>query len=79
MLKPVIAHARVRVTLDIEVSGSWGGDCDVDQIEKQAATEALGACRRGLVIDMMGNNPANLRATVVGTPEVEAVLTRRER
>lgn len=34
--KRVIATARVQVTIDIPVPDSWGGDCDVAQIQRQA-------------------------------------------
>ena len=34
--------ARVTITMDIEVSGTWGKDCSLAQIQKQATDEAHG-------------------------------------
>lgn len=37
--------ARVRVTLDIPLSGSWGGECSLEQVHKQAIEEVDGKLR----------------------------------
>jgi len=40
-MKNTKAKARVQVTIEIECTSSWGDDCQVGQIYKQAADEAL--------------------------------------
>jgi hypothetical protein len=32
--------ARVNVTLDIAVDSTWGGDCNISQVQKQAKEDA---------------------------------------
>lgn len=58
------ATARVKVVLEISVSDSWGEDCKVDQIRKQATESAL---------RVLGNLQTSI-VRIVGTPEVTAVL-----
>ncbi len=68
------------VTLTIEIhhaGGSWGGDCPLSQVYKQAKDSALGA------IQNLSNpqNAADLarRIRVVGEPTVKAVTVEQER
>lgn len=35
------ATARVRLVIDMPLSGSWGNDCTIDQVYKQARESAL--------------------------------------
>jgi hypothetical protein len=42
----VTVRARVRVTLDIDVSDCWGGDCPMSQVVRQARDSALGRLRQ---------------------------------
>ena len=44
--KERFAKATVRVTLEMYVTGSWGDDCTVGQVYKQAEEEAIGMLRR---------------------------------
>ncbi len=36
----VIARARVAVTLEMDLSAPWGGDCNLEQVFKQAKESA---------------------------------------
>lgn len=58
------ATARVKVVLEVSVSDSWGEDCKVDQIRRQATESAM---------RIIGNLQTQL-VKIVGTPEVTAVL-----
>ena len=78
MKNDVTVSARVILTLEIACRGAWGADCALDQVEKQAASEAIGACRRGFRLLGEGE-PAQLAATVIGQPQVTAVLVKRDR
>lgn len=60
--------ARVRLTVDVSV-GSWGPDCGIDQVYRQASEEAINRVRR--LINDHG-------AKVVGLVEVEAITTALE-
>lgn len=39
------AVARVTVTLEIDAASSWGDDCTIAQVYKQAADDAVGRVR----------------------------------
>lgn len=68
--KPVIkttTSARVTVQFDITV-GSWGPDCGLDQVFRQAAESAEGKVRRAL-----GEPHMNVK-----TVRIEAVTTRMD-
>lgn len=70
-------RARVRVTLEIDVPGSWGTDCRGDQILKQATDAAMGAIARGVTVgSRQGEDRSDQRgwASVVGAPEVVAII-----
>ena len=59
--------ARVRLTLDVSV-GSWGPNCLIDQVYRQASEEAINRVR----------SLVQGRARVVGVVEVEAITTALE-
>jgi hypothetical protein len=66
--KPVIkttTSARVTVQFDIEV-GSWGPECGLDQVYRQAAESAENKVRRSFGLERM----------TVKTVKVEAITTR---
>lgn len=69
----VTASVRVTVTLEIDVLDSWGNDCTVEQIQKQARDSAIGVCRGKTyeLYEYFRNN----RARVIGDPKVQAVFT----
>lgn len=62
------ATARVQVTIEVP-AGSWGGECSVDQVYKQARDSALGSI--GTVIQRH-----KLPWRLVSEPVVTGVLTR---
>lgn len=59
------ARATIQLTVEVSIPDRWGGDCPLDQVFRQAASEALAKVSRLL-------GPA---ARVVGEPRVTAVLT----
>jgi hypothetical protein len=68
----VTAGARVQITVEIWGLGSWGPECQIDQIHIQA-TEAA----RNRVIKALGPEGQGWRT--IETPKVEAVITAEER
>ena len=68
MSKKLVATARVRVVLELQV-GSWGDDCPMAQVYRQAADSALEQVRAGRL----------QAARVLGEPEVVAILAEHER
>ncbi len=69
-MSDLIVTARVRLTLDVVVSDTWAPNVQLDQVEKQARE---GAIRQlGAAITNVGGE-----FSLVGTPEVTAVLVRR--
>jgi hypothetical protein len=68
--KPVIktsTSARVTVQLDITV-GSWGPECGLDQVYRQATESAEGKVRRAFDLPNMS----------IRTVRVEAITTRTD-
>lgn len=74
--KKIKATSRVTVTVEIDTGGSWGADCTVEQVQKQAADAARAALMRGLVIDLqtMSNSTQKTTARIVGEPKILAIL-----
>ncbi len=76
----VSAYATVDVTLRIQVPDSWGEDCTVAQVHKQAKESALGVLRSALAVDGWSNGiaPKNCpRVETVGEPKVKAITTEK--
>jgi len=48
MARDIQARAQVRLTLEIPLSQPWGGECQLDQIFKQASESAKNKVRRVL-------------------------------
>ena len=71
-------RARVRVTLEIDVPGTWGDDCTTGQVVKQATDSALGTIARGVTIGGRPGSDTDPKtrgwAVVIGTPEVTAII-----
>jgi hypothetical protein len=68
--KPVIktsTFAKVTVQFDIEV-GSWGPECGLDQVYRQASESAQGKVRRAFDLPRMS----------IKTVRVEAITTRTD-
>lgn len=73
MAKQVKAIARVQVTLEL-YAGSWGDDCTVAQMHKQAADSALEQVHR-----LQTSRPGSVHFKIHGEPKVVGVLTEEER
>lgn len=82
--KEQTAVARVRVMLEIPVKGSWGDDCTVAQVYKQAVDGARGVLRRhfnlgdGLVGVERCSDAIDLRVTVLSFEPI-AIITERDK
>lgn len=70
-MSDLIVTARVRLTLDVVVSDTWTANVQLDQVEKQARESAIRQLAAGLPASAPG-------LSVVGTPEVTAVLVKRK-
>lgn len=62
-----IATAKVTLTVEIQVSSTWGDDCAISQVYDQAEKAA-----RGAIVNAIGS-----RVTIIGTPKVEAIMVTR--
>jgi hypothetical protein len=73
--KKVRATSRVQVTVEIDTGGSWGPDCTIDQIQKQAAEEARSALTRGLMLDLLKTgSDSKTSARIISEPRIIAIL-----
>lgn len=61
------ATALVRVTIEVDAGSSWGPDCTVAQIRKQAGEEAMLRLRNAL-------NQSRTPFAIVGQPAVVSVM-----
>lgn len=60
------ATVRVRVTVEVAVSSSWGGDCPLSQVRKQGAEEGENIVRNALA--------GHKRLTVRGVEALEMTV-----
>jgi len=44
----MITKATVQVTIEVEASSTWGPECSMDQIVRQASESAIGQIRHSL-------------------------------
>lgn len=65
--KPVGAMAVATVTIEVGGLGSWGADCSIEQVHRQAKEEATNLVRR-----MMGQ-----QARIIGDVEIKTIITER--
>ncbi|HAU4333271.1 TPA: hypothetical protein F6W14_27290, partial [Serratia marcescens] len=68
--KPVVrtkTGAKVTLTLELTNLGSWGPECQINQVYKQALDQAAGKLGRLL------NGQSDIR--IVGRPIVQAITT----
>ena len=65
------ATARVTLTVEVDIKSTWGDDCKLDQIYKQAAEEAVNS----LTQHIYRSGGFGGRIKVVGEPNVMCVLT----
>ncbi len=63
------AYARASVTIEIEVSGRWGKDCTLEQVNSQAMAAAFGALRQTLSSTVSGQ-----RMKIVGEPVITTII-----
>jgi hypothetical protein len=75
--KIITARARVQVTLEFLVTDTWGDDCKVDQVYKQAAESAIGQLRRGCLVSVASALARDGEARVIGDPKVTAILVNK--
>ena len=68
MSKQIKAKARVQITVEIEAS-SWGEDCSIGQLYKQAAESA----RETLIAALKPGEHG--RVTIIGESKVIGVIT----
>lgn len=83
----VRVRARVTVTLLIDVSDAWGGDCPVSEVDQQARESAVYVLRQ--IVRKANGAAASIddsawlfgrdRVEIVSVPKVEAVSTVQER
>ena len=71
-------RARVRLTQEIDVADTWGGECTAAQVQRQAVEAAMGAISRGITIGGRPGDDSDPKTrgwgTVVGAPEVTALI-----
>lgn len=73
------AVAIVTLEVAVEVPGTWGSDCTVEQIDKQATESALGALRQGVILNgtsrsFVESKLPNIYASTRGDAHVRAVI-----
>lgn len=71
MDKRTTASARLEVVIDIPASGSWGSDCSLDQIYRQASEETR-IHLSNILYKEFGST-----AKIIGEPKIRAVITER--
>lgn len=67
MEKKSQATAKIQVTVQVQ-AGTWGSNCDLEQVYQQAGREGVEKIRKALSVAQCG-------ATIIGEPRVIAVLT----
>ena len=63
----VIATARVQVIIEVKAQ-SWGEDCAIGQLYRQAAQEAKDRVQRLI-------NDSKMPASIIGEPKVTGIIT----
>jgi hypothetical protein len=66
---PVSAMAVATVTIEVRGLGSWGTDCSLEQVHRQAREAAIGYLR---------NLDKDRRFTIVGQPEIKTIIAERQ-
>jgi hypothetical protein len=66
------AVARMRIEVEVDCSGSWGGDCSVDQVWKQGQDTGLGFLSR------LFHEHGDGKVHIIGKPEMLCVVTPRK-
>jgi hypothetical protein len=71
MAKPIVrtkTSAKVTLTLELENLGSWGPECQLDQVYRQAREAAVGRINRAFKDD-------NRNIRILGPVIIEAITT----
>jgi hypothetical protein len=63
------AHARVQLTVSIDLKDTWGNECTINQIQKQAKDGAISSMWKW--VEETG-------VTIVGEPKVTIVIIENE-
>lgn len=67
---PQTVHAHVTLTVEVAVRDSWGEDCSISQVHRQASESAMGHLSKCLT---------DCKAVrIVGEAKVTAVIVERE-
>lgn len=76
----VSVRAVVTLTVEIDVSDAWGGDCAMSQVSKQARESALQVLSNSQRTDMPAiAESAIRRIRVIGVPIVKAIAVEEDR
>jgi hypothetical protein len=68
--------ARVLVTLEIDLDGTWGQDCKTEQVYKQAGDEVRGKISSWRTSQY--DKTPTVHARIIGEPKITAILQERE-
>jgi hypothetical protein len=71
MADEIFAKAVVNVEVEVSLTDTWGSDCKLNQVYRQAANSAI-----KMLFDRIDVKPGCLR--VIGTPKVTSILARRK-
>lgn len=69
-MSEIQARAKVRITLEISLSQPWGGECSIDQVYRQAASNA-----RDEINKIREELPTFF---IIGEPEIIGIITERK-
>lgn len=64
----MITKATVQVTVEVDASGSWGPECSMEQIIRQASESAVGQIRGSLHKFRLIGDPAVTAITNIADP-----------
>lgn len=67
--KKLVATARAIVVLELVIKDTWGHDCTVAQIHKQAKDAAVSRLR-----SLPERNGVEGKITLVGEPDIKVIL-----
>ena len=72
-MKKIVAKAKVKVTLELDLSDTWGSETPISQIQKQASDSAM-----NIVNNRLLDGGAPVAGTIVDGPHVQAIIVERE-
>ena len=65
----IVARARVKLTIEIDLPGSWDASCPISQVHEQAVESARG---------WLGKKLSEGRFTIIGEPIATAIMASKE-